>query len=104
MKPLAWYKIIPTDLLEIAYGSTYSLAWPKEQALQVLDALSANGYVIVGIDAWLPTSPGPSQLPYDWNIDINPHSKIFANTPRQFIEEFEVRYGQKPVFNFAVKP
>src|SRR4051812_21128073 len=102
-----WYKILPPDLVQSAYKSANELAWPKEQALRVVDLLNANGYVILGVDSWLPTKPGPSPLIFDWDVSRHANSDKIPNTPAGFIQQFDTLHplqeGQEPVFHFCVQ-
>jgi hypothetical protein len=103
---MAWYKKLPSDLLQAAYrSSSGDLAWPKEQALQALKILGDNGYEIYGVDPWLATQPGPTPIIYDWPLRTMPNL-----TASQFIEQFDALYpgntletNSNVVFNIGVK-
>jgi len=68
-----WETLLPKQLLAAGYrskGGEY--AWKRDDALAVLDLLSASGYVILGVDIWLPTTPGPTiptPIVYDWDLE-----------------------------------
>jgi hypothetical protein len=104
-----WHKLLPLELLKTAYRSRYDLAWPKEDALKVVIFLESIGYIIYGVDPWLPTRPGPSPLTYDWSAYPKPWPSSLPPTAAEFIERFVEIYTKKysldqdPVFNIGAE-
>jgi hypothetical protein len=109
-----WHKVIPADLRATAYESGPECAWNRGDALRVADVLSENGYVVLGVDIWLPTVPGPTILTpfvYDWFLEwaqrANPPSTEYPKTAKDFIRTFEwdpadnSHQGMQPYFNFT---
>ena len=88
-----WYKLLPHDLVQSAYGSDGDeMAWPKVQALKVVSFLEANGYVVTGVDIWIPTNPGPTiptPFVYDWKLKGIPRADSYPTTAVEFIDSFE---------------
>jgi hypothetical protein len=65
-----WTTLLPDYLRQRGYKSGSELAWAREDALQVAETLSNNGYSILGVDIWLATVPGPTiptPFVYDWD-------------------------------------
>ena len=77
---LAWYAILPSELLRRAYDDG-EYAWSRADALPVVAFLEAQGYRISSVDTWLATRPGPTAL-----IDGGPHPSPSAAA---FIAAFE---------------
>jgi hypothetical protein len=63
----AWHSLLPPETVRQAYRSYEEMAWPRPDAEQVINLLQAEGYKIVSIDTWLPTTPGPTPLIRDWD-------------------------------------
>lgn len=62
-----WFVTLPQPLKDSAYKTSNEFAWAQEDALAVVAILERNDYVIIGVDIWLPTTPGPSPMyVYDW--------------------------------------
>ena len=70
--PLAWYAILPPDLVQRAYRASDArlawdeLAWTRPDALAVARFVQERGYDVFSIEPWLPTRPGPTPLIDDW--------------------------------------
>ncbi len=63
-----WHSLLSPELLSRAYKeSPGELAWLKPDAVKVARLLQDLGYHILGVDAWLPTRPGPTPLIRDWD-------------------------------------
>lgn len=67
---------LPPHLLEVAFCAGRDLAWPREEAIEVIDWLARRGQAVEGIEIWLPTDSGPEipfPLMYLWQV--NPRAK-----------------------------
>jgi hypothetical protein len=107
-----WDKLIPDDLRSAAYRSNCECAWNREDALRVIDVLSQNGCVVLGVDVWLPTDPGPTiptPFVYDWSLRPEAPSKEYPKTAKDFVRTFEWEpsddghKGMKPYFNIVAR-
>ncbi|MEX2297155.1 MAG: hypothetical protein WD715_07075 [Dongiaceae bacterium] len=62
--------VVPDALRHSAYCVGRDAAWKREDALSVIEHFSSNGLLVLGIEIWLPTEPGPT-IPtpfiYTWN-------------------------------------
>ncbi len=113
MQRVEWYPFLSPNLLQAAY-KVYAKewAWPKQQALQVIDWLNANGFIVDGVDVWIPTNPGPTipaPFVYDWMLESLPRGDLYPDTAREFVQNFEwdptdkSTLGLAPVFNISAK-
>jgi hypothetical protein len=87
-----WDKLVPDDIRAAAYRSNCECAWNREDALRVIDVLSENGYLVLGVDIWLPTDPGPTiptPFVYDWSLRAEAPSKEHPKTAKDFVRTFE---------------
>jgi len=73
----------------MAYRAGAELAWPRDQALRVLDLLNKKKYIIVGVETWIPTKPGPTPLINDWTPERAKKSDSFPQTAQNFVSAFK---------------
>jgi hypothetical protein len=110
---LDWPAHVPSHLLERAYRVGSEFAWPRDDAVEVVSALRRHHFVVVGVDIWLPTHPGPT-IPtpyiYDWSLRSDHASPGYAVSAVEFIRNFkwarddESHQGLEPYFNLTVAP
>jgi hypothetical protein len=107
-----WHKLIPDDLRAAAYESNSECAWNRGDVLRVIDVLSENGYVVLGVDIWLPTDLGPTiptPFVYDWTLRADALSTEYPKTAKDFIRTFEwdsadnSHQGMQPYFNIVAR-
>lgn len=103
-----WHDHIPPDLRSVAYiASNGELAWPRDAALKVYEVLTDKSFVILGVEVWLATTPGPTPALHSWSRS-NDHSAPGAPlSAGAYIEGFkwgvhDVLTDEEPYFNFAV--
>ncbi len=112
--PSALWESLPAPLRDSAYRSESEVAWLKQDALLVVEFLHKQRYGVLGVDIWIPTSPGPT-LPnavYDLDSSRLPSEAWHEYVERshgqavRFISEFEfigdvkeTYKGIAPVFN-----
>ena len=106
-----WLAHIPQRLQASAYRAGDELAWPREQAMQIAEVLKSRHFVVIGVDIWLPTIPGPT-IPtpsvYDWSLDVDDRSPTHATRAVEFIRDFQWadddtdHQGLEPYFNLTV--
>lgn len=106
---MEWYPLLPPDLKQAAYKTGNEWAWPKQQALQVIDFLDSNGCVVDGVEPWLPTKPGPTPLIRDWPQVNLSRNNSHPQTAKEFVQNFELipsersTAGLAPVFNISAE-
>ena len=102
---LNWLLHLPPLLTKRAYNAGNEFAWAREDAIQVVETLVTQGFVVIGVDVWIPTIPGPT-IPtpyvYDWNLNSNS-----LKSAVEFIRGFkwaddDVARGVEPFFNLTV--
>jgi hypothetical protein len=107
-----WHQVIPAHLRATAYESNSECAWNRGHALRVIDILTENGYVVLGVDIWLPTDPGPTiptPFVYDWTLRADAPSREYAKTAKDFIRTFEwdpadnSHQRMQPYFNIVAR-
>lgn len=89
---MQWEKILPKPLVKKAYRSRSELAWPKEDALSVINILQESGYLIIGVDIWLATENGPTiptPFVYDWDLSAQESDNSQNSTAEEFIASFQ---------------
>lgn len=60
---------LPESLQTNAYRAAGEAAWPRLEALRVIDCLTNQGIAMLGVEIWLPTHPGPTiptPILYTW--------------------------------------
>lgn len=107
-----WDKLLSDDLRAAAYKSKREYAWNRADALRVVDVLLLNGYVVLGVDIWLRTDPGPTiptPFVYDWDLRADAPSKEYPKSAESFIRTFEWdpadnnHNGMPPYFNITAR-
>jgi hypothetical protein len=56
---LAYWRL-PESLQIAAYSADGEYAWPRDQALLVIQNLGEKGFAVIGTEVWLATEPGPT--------------------------------------------
>jgi hypothetical protein len=79
------------ELLARAYRIPGELAWARADAIEAIDALEKDGFTILGVEVWLPTSPGPTMTGRYWDPDIEGVEDP-ALTAHDFVRNF--RWGR----------
>ncbi len=84
---------IPGSLLARAFLSQNGeAAWGKDDALQVLAWAAASQIPILGVEVWIPTTPGPTiPTPFIYTFEPKyaagePHSEFIARANREAAE------------------
>jgi hypothetical protein len=98
---------LPGELLGRAYRSKNELAWNRDDALEAIERLAKAGFVVLGVEVWLPTSPGPTMTGRYWDSKAGPVPGE-PQTAKDFVKNF--RWGQydkiledrEPFFNLTV--
>jgi hypothetical protein len=107
-----WQSVLPRKLREAAYKAGSEYAWNREDALQVIYILSNHDYVILGVDIWLPTEPGPTiptPFMYDWSLRGDGPRQGYPTSANEFVRTFEwneadkSHKGMEPYFNFVAQ-
>jgi hypothetical protein len=102
-----WLPSVPLHLLQRAYRARNEYAWSRNDAIQVVEALTGGNFKVIGVDIWLPTNPGPT-IPtpyvYDWSLGAVDHPRVAT----EFIRNFDwatddvSHLGMEPYFNLTV--
>lgn len=62
---------LPAELRRAAYLAVCEPAWPRAEALRVVEWCAGAGIAVLGGEVWLPTVPGPT-IPtpfiYAWDV------------------------------------
>lgn len=98
--------ILPLELLGRAYQSRNELAWSRADAIEAIDRLEKAGFTLLGVEVWLPTSPGPTMTGRFWDSDGSAvHDR--PRTAKNFVQNFTWgRYdaslkSREPFFNLT---
>jgi hypothetical protein len=110
---ISWQRQLPRELINRAYRAGQELAWPRADALMVLSVLHEKGFVVLGVDVWIATSPGPT-IPtpyvYDWQLGPDQGSVAGAASAVEFVRDFQWDHrdrshgGREPHFALTVAP
>ena len=108
---------IPAALLARAYfAQNGETAWHRDAALEVIAWAAASHVPILGVEVWLPTTPGPTiPTPYIYTFEPKPvagesRDDIVARASReaaQYITSFvwhdedRKHHGMEPFFNIT---
>jgi hypothetical protein len=94
------------ELLQRAYMAGNELAWTRRDAVDAIDGLLEAGFVLLGVEVWIPTSPGPTMT--DWGWDSRDASVSgWAQSAREFVESFKwgpddgALRAREPYFNLT---
>ena len=80
--------ILPSNILRRAYNSGNELAWSRADAIAAIDTLVAAGFEILGVDVWIPSSPGPRMTGWDWSVN-DTTSPGAPRSARDFVASFK---------------
>lgn len=107
-----WLRMLPSHLQQRAYMSGEEAAWNRTDAVSVLEWAQRNQFEVLGIEVWLPTTPGPT-VPglYIWD---SPRGQEFSfeqicQAAKEFIETFDWHqnykefHGLEPYFNLTLE-
>jgi hypothetical protein len=114
---LAYWRL-PESLQITAYSAGGEYAWPRDQALLVIQNLSENGFAVIGAEVWLATDPGPT-IPtpgiYTWEAQSRHAAEQWSafarrvnNEAADFVSAFSwhpddrKRTSDVPYFNLTV--
>jgi hypothetical protein len=95
---MSFIEKLPNDLRRSAYQVSEEAAWPRNDAIRVIDHLSRLNMFVCRIEIWLATSPGPT-IPtpfiYTWEIEdksndeeLSEYIKRANNQAKTFITTF----------------
>ncbi len=113
---MSWLLSLPESLRVAAYYAGEEAAWPKEEAIDVLECATELGAAACGVEVWLPTVPGPT-IPtpyvYSWEAEEQKPEEVWSDfvlransAAAQYIREFvwgsndKAHEGFEPYFNF----
>lgn len=107
-----WVDLLPIGLQEAAYVAGLERAWRRTDALAVIGILRSKGFVVLGVDVWLATTPGPT-IPtpyvYDWSLCAVRPSRNHPNSAAEFVHTFDwdpndkSHMGKEPYFNILAQ-
>src|SRR5271157_2594369 len=99
-------RTLPLELLGRAYQSRNELAWSRADAIEAIDRLEKAGFTLLGVEVWIPSSPGPTMTGRFWDSEASP-AQGRPRTAQDFIKNFTWgRYdaslnGREPFFNLT---
>jgi hypothetical protein len=111
-----WISQLSDRLKEAAYYASNEYAWTRNDALEVIDWLSAKGLPVWGVELWLRTQPGPT-IPtpyiYQWSMPTTdsatkPDAPTQNEMAKRYVSSFEwdendlQSQGKIPYFNLTV--
>jgi hypothetical protein len=97
---------LPKELLGRAYQSANELAWNRADAVEAIDRLEKAGFTLLGVEVWLPTSPGPTMTGRYWDAEGS-GAPGRPRTAMDFVENFKwgehdkILKDRDPFFNFT---
>lgn len=97
---------LPKELLGRAYQSTNELAWNRADAVDAIDYLEKAGFTLLGVEVWLPTSPGPTMTGRYWDAEGS-GAPDRPRTAMDFVKNFKwgkhdkILKDREPFFNFT---
>lgn len=106
-----WLIHIPPEIATRAYRAAGEFAWARDDALRVVEALKEKHFIILGVEVWLPTEPGPtipSPILYVWSLQSVGGTPTYARSATEFIRDFgwadddEDNEDSEPYFNLTV--
>src|SRR5215470_5002937 len=86
------YWALPESLQIAAYSADGEYAWPREQAIVVVQCLTERDCAVVGVDVWLATEVGPTiptPVIYGWEGD----SRRPPESWTQYVQRVNARAG-----------
>ena len=102
-----WFLRLPPEIQARAYRSESEFAWPREDAVRVIEALETH-FVVIGVEVWLATIPEPT-IPSPFIYHWTPGSSAPSNAA-DFVRNFEwgeadtYHRNSEPYFNLTVVP
>jgi len=100
---------LPLELLQRAYRTSGGdeLAWTRPDAIEAINDLEKAGFTLLGVEVWVPSSPGPQMTGRWWDLE----DRGVPNRPQtalDFVETFA--WGpddsglkdREPYFNLTV--
>ena len=99
-------RILPLELLGRAYQSRNELAWSQADAIEAIDRLEKAGFTLLGVEVWIPTSPGPTMTGRFWDSEGSAVQDR-PRTAQDFIKNFAwgrhdaSLKGREPFFNLT---
>ena len=99
-------RILPPELLGRAYQSRHELAWSRPDAIEAIDRLERAGFTMLGVEVWIPSSPGPTMTGRFWDSEGSAVQDK-PRTAQDFVKNFAWgRYdaclkGHEPFFNLT---
>jgi hypothetical protein len=99
--------ILPPELMRRAYRIRNELAWARDDAIEAIDRLEKAGFTLLGVEVWIPSSPGPKMTGRDWDSEDRAAPDVPA-TARDFVKNFKwgpydaTLKGDEPFFNLTV--
>ena len=111
---MEWIELLPKDLLASAYRANAEMAWRRQDAIRVIEILRSADYMILGLEVWLPTKPGPT-IPtpyiYGWMGTTDISSATHARSAEEYVQTFawdpedKSHSAAEPYFNItAARP
>ena len=76
------------DFLQRAYKAGNELAWSRKDAIKAIDGLTQANFVVVGVEVWIPTHPGPTMTGWGWAWTDTSVSRR-PDSVRDFVETFK---------------
>jgi hypothetical protein len=79
---------LPSELLRRAYTTGSELAWSRQDAIKAINGLTQAKFVIVGVEVWAPTHPGPTMTGWGWGWnDASVPGR--PKSAQEFVETFQ---------------
>jgi hypothetical protein len=111
-----WFTRLPVSLQATAYRVRGEFAWPKGNAIAVIEILTSFRCRVSGVEVWLPSANGPSipGPPYYWSASHGADSQFGddVRTVNAGATEFIVNFApnrddrllaeQDPYFNLDI--
>jgi hypothetical protein len=99
-------RALPKKLLGRAYQSANELAWKRADAVDVIDYLEKAGFTLLGVEVWLPTSPGPTMTGRYWDADGSgapdrPRTAVDFVKNFKWGEQDKILNDREPFFNLT---
>ena len=114
---MKWFSQLPPKLQKSAYVYGDEAAWSQEDALETIEALSALGAAVLGVEVWLKTDGAPripSPYTYQWDAqeqktgDSTPSAAVANAAAIDYVRNFQWDshdvdvQDQHPYFNLTV--
>jgi hypothetical protein len=105
--------VLPEGLLGRAFkAGNGELAWSRDDAIDAITIIEREGFNVLGVDIWIPTSRGPlipTPFVYDWSSDDWSKNAKSSKTATEFVRNFEWDDSDKnfkerePYFNLTAE-